>query len=86
MPAWAFVTIILVAFLACPLSMWMMSKVMRRKVSCGMCSFGTEAKKISTLAELEARRVAVEREITQVKVEIEQKVATQGVAARAEER
>lgn len=84
MPIWALVAFVPLALLACPLSMWVMSKVMRRKVSCGMCSFGTEDNGDNTLAHLEARKAVVERDITQAKAEIEQNGNIRRVTAKVE--
>lgn len=67
MPVWAFVPLFLVAVLACPVSMWIMGWVTHRKMNCGMCLPGAEKKE--TMADLEARKDAVERDIARVKAQ-----------------
>lgn len=71
MPLWALAPLILVAILACPISMWVMSKLMRRNVSCAMCLPGGEQHGQS-VQELEARKAALEREIHALETEIGQ--------------
>ena len=83
MPVWAFLPIILLALVACPLSMWVMGKVLRRKMSCAMCAVGTQDKHEHAPVELEARKAAVEREIAQLKTEIEQNASTRRVTAKS---
>ncbi len=84
MPLWAFAVIIPVALLACPLSMWVMSKVMKRKGSCAMCAVGAHSSHENTAVDLEGRKAAVEREIAQVKTEIEQRGISQRATAKIE--
>ncbi len=70
MPVWAFLPLLLVAVLACPVSMWIMGRATHRKMNCGMCLPGAERK--DTMADLEARKDALEREITRVKAQSRQ--------------
>ena len=87
MPVWVFAALIPVALLACPLSMWVMGKVMPRKVSCAMCNVGTHGDHQNSLVDLEARRAAVEREIVQVKTDLVRHDAnTKQATTKAEER
>ena len=85
MPIWVFAPIILLALVACPLSMWVMSKVMRRQVSCSMCRVGTGGEHHHSLEALEARRGAIEQEIGEVKGEIERNLNKERIAAKAGE-
>lgn len=71
MPIWAFVPLVLVAALACPISMWVMGRMSKRKMSCPACGPGAEAKHKHTAATLEARKAELERQIA----ELERKVA-----------
>ncbi len=66
MPVWAFIPLILVAMLACPVSMWVMGKVTRRKMSCAACEGSTQETHIHTVEGLEARKAALEQEIAAV--------------------
>ena len=87
MPVWAFAVLIPVALLACPLSMWVMSKVTRRKMSCVMCQVGPEDDHPNTLEHLEVRKAAVEREIVQVKTDmVRHDVNTIQATTKAEDR
>ncbi len=71
MPIWALALLILVALLACPMSMWVLSKTTRRKMSCPMCAVGAEHGHAP--ADLEARKATVDREIAQVRAEIDRR-------------
>ncbi len=62
---------IVVAMLACPVSMWVMGKVTRRKMSCAACDTSAQETHIHTANGLEARKAALEREIAEVTREIE---------------
>ena len=86
MPVWAFAALAPVALLACPLSMWVISKMTRRQMSCAMCQVGTRGEHANTLEHLEARKAAVEREMVQVKTETEQNAGIRHATAKAEER
>ena len=69
MPIWALAPLVLVALLACPVSMWVMGKVMRRRMSCPVCAVGnqdTVGKHSHDVTSLEARKAAREREIAEV--------------------
>ena len=85
MPVWAFVALVPVALLACPLSMWVISKVTRRKMSCAMCQVGLRGEHANTLEHLEPRKAAVDREIAQVRTELaEQDVGVRHTTVKAE--
>ena len=83
MPLWAFMPLILVAVVACPLSMWVMGKVMRRTSTCPMCQMGAGRGHQHSLEILEARRVTVEREIAQLRTSIEQDTENEAMSAKA---
>lgn len=71
MPLWALVPLILVAIVACPVSMWVMGKLMRRNVSCAMCLPGRgQHDHGEDVPQLEARKTAVEREIHAIETEM----------------
>ncbi len=84
MPVWI-VAVLLLAVLACPISMWVMGKVMRRQVSCPMCRVGTGEEHHHSLDAQVARRTAVEQEIAEVKAEIGQNFKSDRTAAKAGE-
>jgi hypothetical protein len=79
MPLWAFIPLILVAMLACPISMWVIDKFTRRKMSCAACNASAQENHIHTPEELKVRKAALEREIAEVTREIEARKRVTGV-------
>ncbi len=67
MPIWGFALLFVVAVAGCPLSMWLMRKVMRREVTCGMCQPVAPKQQGTSLTDLEVRRAALDREIAALK-------------------
>ena len=68
MSPWLFALLIVLAFAVCPLTMWVTSKVTRRKMSCEMWGTGT-VKRSASQADLEARKFELEKEMALVKEE-----------------
>lgn len=67
MSAWVFIPLVLVALIACPLSMWVMGRVTRRKVSCAMCGMVPQENHTHDRESLEARKAAIEKEIAELR-------------------
>ena len=65
MPAWEFLPLLLVAAIACPMSMLVMGKITRGKVSCIGCLEKEPGS--ATEASLLERKAALERQIAELK-------------------
>jgi hypothetical protein len=63
MPLWLLPLVIALAVAACPVTMWVTSKLTRRKISCAIWGLSAASKDPSSVIDLEARKAEVDRAI-----------------------